>query len=71
MTEPRVRRSREEQREETRRRLLEAARQTFVRRGYEASSVEEIAELAGYTRAAASTASTTPRAGSTRCAISS
>jgi AcrR family transcriptional regulator len=52
MTEARVRRSREEQREETRRRLLDAARQTFVRRGYEASSVEEIAELAGYTRGA-------------------
>ena len=52
MNEPRLRRSREEQREETRRRLLDAARQTFVRRGYEASSVDEIAELAGYSRGA-------------------
>jgi AcrR family transcriptional regulator len=41
-----------EQRAETRRRLLEAASRVFVRRGYEAASVEEIAEVAGYTRGA-------------------
>ena len=52
MREPRLRRSREKQREETRSRLLDAARRTFVQRGYEASSVEEIAELAGYSRGA-------------------
>lgn len=48
----RVRRTRVERREETRRRLLEAAGQIFARRGYEAASVEEIAELAGFTRGA-------------------
>jgi AcrR family transcriptional regulator len=48
----RVRRTRVEQREETRRRLLEAAGRIFGRRGYEAASVEEIAEVAGYTRGA-------------------
>jgi AcrR family transcriptional regulator len=52
MRERRVRRTREEQREETRRRLVDAAKKTFVRRGYEATSVEEIAEAAGYTRGA-------------------
>ena len=52
MTETRVRRTREEQREETRRRVLDAAYRTFVRRGYEATSVEEIAEAAGFTRGA-------------------
>jgi AcrR family transcriptional regulator len=41
-----------EQREETRRRLLEAAGQLFTRRGYEATSLEEIAETAGFTRGA-------------------
>lgn len=48
----RVRLTRVEQREETRRRLLDAARQIFARRGYEAASVEEIAEAAGFTRGA-------------------
>jgi AcrR family transcriptional regulator len=52
MTEPRVRRSREATRKETRRRLLDAAFHAFVRRGYEATSVEEIAEAAGYSRGA-------------------
>ena len=52
MTDARVRRTREEQREETRRRLLDAAQRTFIRRGYEATSIEEIAEAAGYTRGA-------------------
>jgi AcrR family transcriptional regulator len=52
MTETRVRRTREEQREETRRRLLESAGRLFARRGYEATSVEEIAEAAGYSRGA-------------------
>jgi AcrR family transcriptional regulator len=48
----RVRRTRVEQREETRRRLLDAAARIFARRGYEAASVEEIAEVAGFTRGA-------------------
>lgn len=48
----RVRRTRAEQREETRRRLLDAAGRIFARRGYEAASVEEIAEVAGFTRGA-------------------
>lgn len=52
VTPSRVRRTRAEQRAETRRRLLEAAARVFVRRGYEAASVEEIAETAGFTRGA-------------------
>ena len=51
VTKP-VRRTRVEQREETRRRLLEASGRVFARRGYEAASVEEIAEEAGFTRGA-------------------
>jgi AcrR family transcriptional regulator len=47
-----VRRTRVEQRAQTRRRLLEAAGRVFARRGYEAAAVEEIAEEAGFTRGA-------------------
>jgi AcrR family transcriptional regulator len=48
----RVRRTRAEQREETRRRLLEAAGGLFLHRGYEATSIEDVAEAAGFTRGA-------------------
>ena len=44
--------TREEKRAETRRRLLDAAEQVFVRRGLQGSSVEEIAAEAGFTRGA-------------------
>lgn len=44
--------SREEQRAETRRRLLEAAERVFLRRGLQGSSVEEISAEAGFTRGA-------------------
>lgn len=47
-----VRKTRLEQREETRRRVLDAAERVFVKRGFEAASVEEIAEIAGFTRGA-------------------
>ncbi|WNG80222.1 TetR/AcrR family transcriptional regulator [Mycobacterium sp. ITM-2016-00316] len=40
--------TRAESKEQTRRRLLEAAAQVFAHRGYTAASVEEIAESAGY-----------------------
>ena len=48
----RKRRTRAEQKAETRRLLLEAAEETFRRRGFSGSSVEEIAETAGFTRGA-------------------
>lgn len=38
--------------EETRHKLLDAAQAIFVRSGFEAATIEEIAELAGYTRGA-------------------
>ena len=41
-----------QRREQTRERLLEAARNTFVKKGLAATSVEDIAEAAGYTRGA-------------------
>lgn len=41
-----------QRREQTRERLLEAARKTFVKKGLAATSVEDIAEAAGYTRGA-------------------
>jgi AcrR family transcriptional regulator len=41
-----------QRREQTRERLLEAARKTFVKKGLAATSVENIAEAAGYTRGA-------------------
>jgi AcrR family transcriptional regulator len=50
--EPRNRRSRAEQRAETRERLLESATALFAGQGITGTSVEEIAEAAGYTRGA-------------------
>jgi AcrR family transcriptional regulator len=44
--------TREEKREQTRERLLEAAERVFMRRGFQNSSVEEISAEAGYTRGA-------------------
>jgi AcrR family transcriptional regulator len=41
-----------QRREQTRERLLEAARKMFVKKGLAATSVEDIAETAGYTRGA-------------------
>lgn len=47
-----VRLTREQSREQTRQRLLDAAQELFLAKGYLASSVEDIAEAAGYTRGA-------------------
>jgi AcrR family transcriptional regulator len=47
-----VRLSRAERREQTRKELLAAAEACFVSRGFHASSVEEVAERAGYTKGA-------------------
>ena len=47
-----VRLSRAERREQTRQELLSAAEACFVTRGFHASSVEEVAERAGYTKGA-------------------
>jgi AcrR family transcriptional regulator len=47
-----VRLSRAERREQTRRELLSAAEACFVGRGFHASSVDEVAERAGYTKGA-------------------
>ena len=44
--------TRRESREETRARLIEAAEKIFIRFGFEASSVERIAEAAGFSRGA-------------------
>jgi AcrR family transcriptional regulator len=44
--------TRAEKRAETRQRLLEAAAEVFMRRGFEAASIEEITAEAGYTRGA-------------------
>jgi AcrR family transcriptional regulator len=44
--------NREEKNEVTRRRLLDAAREVFGRRGYGSASLEEIAEEAGFSRGA-------------------
>jgi AcrR family transcriptional regulator len=49
---PVTRLTRSERRAETRAALLDAAWKVFLRRGYSGSSVEEIAEEAGYTRGA-------------------
>jgi AcrR family transcriptional regulator len=46
------RRSRVEQTEENRRRILEAARAVFVARGYHATTLDQIAEQAGFTKGA-------------------
>lgn len=51
-TTPRKRLTRAERQAETRRLLLEAAEDVFRRRGFTGSSVEEIAEQAGFTRGA-------------------
>lgn len=48
----RVRLTREEKRQQTRSRLLEAAHALFSTKGLEATSVDEIAATAGYTRGA-------------------
>ena len=50
-TRPR-RLTRDEKKAETRRRLLEAAAEVFIRRGFQGASVEEICEEAGFTRGA-------------------
>jgi AcrR family transcriptional regulator len=42
----------ERRREHTRHLLLDAAKDTFARKGFEGASLEEIAEVAGYTRGA-------------------
>ncbi|SMF60782.1 transcriptional regulator, TetR family [Trinickia caryophylli] len=48
----RVRLTREQSRDQTRERLIEAARITFLEKGYATTSVEDIASAAGYTRGA-------------------
>ena len=48
----RKRLTREESKEQTRLRLLDAAQTIFMKKGYVATSVEDIAEAAGYTRGA-------------------
>jgi AcrR family transcriptional regulator len=48
----RTRLTREESRAVTRRRLLDAAADLFLRQGFEGASLDEIAEAAGYTRGA-------------------
>jgi AcrR family transcriptional regulator len=49
---PPKRLTREESRAETRRRLVDAARELFTSQGFDGTSVEQIAERAGYTRGA-------------------
>jgi AcrR family transcriptional regulator len=44
--------SRERRKEETREALIDAGYEVFVRRGFEAASIDEIAETAGFTRGA-------------------
>jgi AcrR family transcriptional regulator len=48
----RKRLTREESKEVTRLRLIEAAERLFIRRGFDDASVDEISELAGYSRGA-------------------
>jgi AcrR family transcriptional regulator len=48
----RKRLTREESKEVTRVRLIEAAERVFIRKGFDAASVEEISETAGYSRGA-------------------
>ncbi|MFG0228790.1 TetR/AcrR family transcriptional regulator [Achromobacter sp. 413638] len=47
-----VRLTREQSRDQTRQRLLDAAQSIFITKGFVAASVEDIAEQAGYTRGA-------------------
>lgn len=51
-TSARPRGRREEQRERTRRDLLDAAARVFAAQGYHAASVDDVAEAAGYTKGA-------------------
>lgn len=51
-TRPTPRLTRAEQQAQTRARILDAAREEFIERGYLAASVEDIAARAGYTRGA-------------------
>src|SRR5882757_10334648 len=48
----RIRLTREQSRDQTRERLLDAAQAIFMKKGFVAASVEDIAEAAGYTRGA-------------------
>src|ERR1700729_2185442 len=48
----RKRLTREQSKDQTRERLLDAALATFMKKGFVATSVEDIAEAAGYTRGA-------------------
>src|SRR5712691_9354782 len=52
LRESRVRLTRAESRRRTRVHLLEAAVEVFARRGFHGASVEEVAEVAGYTKGA-------------------
>ncbi|WMD18123.1 TetR/AcrR family transcriptional regulator [Achromobacter seleniivolatilans] len=47
-----IRLTREQSRDQTRQRLLDAAQSIFLSKGFVSASVEDIAELAGYTRGA-------------------
>ena len=51
-TRPTSRRHQEERTELTRRRLLKAAEAVFIRDGFQAAKIEDIAKAAGYTRGA-------------------
>ena len=51
-SKPRRRRTRAEKQEETRRLLLDAAAEVFIRRGLQGASIEEITAQAGFTRGA-------------------
>ena len=48
----RKRLTREESKEVTRLRLIEAAERLFIRKGFDDTSVDEISEMAGYSRGA-------------------
>jgi AcrR family transcriptional regulator len=52
LRESRVRLTRAESRARTRAHLLEAASEVFARRGFHGASVEEVADVAGYTKGA-------------------
>ena len=55
----RERLTRQESKEMTRIRLIEAAERLFIRKGFDDASVEEISEAAGYSRGAFYSISTT------------